>query len=137
MLFSQWIVIITFRGEKLAKLAILTISFSGVCVIFYDHLSDFQPDFRFGILLSFIATISWAFGSLYTKKKQLLSILILAWVTNADFKLDSFAVTGATGTGVNLMSIPAISWSIAYLVIIGSVLSFIAYIYMLQNLPAK
>jgi drug/metabolite transporter (DMT)-like permease len=67
-----WIVIITFfRGEKLAKLAILglTISFSGVCVIFYDHLSDFlQPDFRFGILLSFIATISWAFGSLYTKK---------------------------------------------------------------------
>jgi drug/metabolite transporter (DMT)-like permease len=36
---------------------------------FYDHLSDFlQPDFRFGILLSFIATISWAFGSLYTRK---------------------------------------------------------------------
>jgi drug/metabolite transporter (DMT)-like permease len=28
-------------------------------------------------------------------------------------------------------------WSIAYLVIIGSVLSFIAYIYMLQNLPAE
>jgi drug/metabolite transporter (DMT)-like permease len=36
------------------------------------------------------------------------------------------------------MSIPAISWwSIAYLVVIGSVLSFIAYIYMLQNLPAE
>jgi drug/metabolite transporter (DMT)-like permease len=35
------------------------------------------------------------------------------------------------------MSIPAISWSIAYLVIIGSILSFIAYIYMLQNLPAE
>jgi drug/metabolite transporter (DMT)-like permease len=32
-----------------------------VCVIFYDHLSDFlQPDFRFGIFLSLIATISWA-----------------------------------------------------------------------------
>jgi drug/metabolite transporter (DMT)-like permease len=141
--FPLWIVIITFfRGEKLAKLAILglTISFSGVCVIFYDHLSDFlQPDFRFGILLSFIATISWAFGSLYTKKKaatfnpyfslglqMLISSLIL------------FAVTGATGTGVNLMSIPSISWwSIAYLVIIGSVLSFIAYIYMLQNLQAE
>jgi drug/metabolite transporter (DMT)-like permease len=36
------------------------------------------------------------------------------------------------------MSIPAISWwSIAYLVIIGSILSLIAYIYMLQNLPAE
>jgi drug/metabolite transporter (DMT)-like permease len=33
-------------------------------------MSDFlQPDFRFGIFLSLIATISWAFGSLYTKKK--------------------------------------------------------------------
>jgi drug/metabolite transporter (DMT)-like permease len=60
-----------FFREKLAKLAILglTISFSGVCVIFYDHLSDFlQPDFRFGILLSFIATISWAL-EVYTLRK--------------------------------------------------------------------
>lgn len=141
--FPLWIVLITFfRGEKLAKLAILglIISFSGVCVIFYDHLSDFlQPDFRFGILLSFIATISWAFGSLYTKKKAAtfnpyfslgLQMLISSFIL--------FAVTGATGTTVSILSIPAISWwSIAYLVIIGSVLSFIAYIYMLQNLPAE
>jgi drug/metabolite transporter (DMT)-like permease len=35
------------------------------------------------------------------------------------------------------MSIPISWWSIAYLVIIGSILSFIAYIYMLQNLPAE
>jgi drug/metabolite transporter (DMT)-like permease len=49
-----------------------------------------------------------------------------------------FAITGATGTSVNITSIPAISWwSIAYLVIIGSVLSFIAYIYMLQKLPPE
>lgn len=141
--FPLWIVLITFfRGEKLAKLAILglIISFSGVCVIFYDHLSDFlQPDFRFGILLSFIATISWAFGSLYTKKKAAtfnpyfslgLQMLISSFIL--------FAVTGATGTTVSILSIPAISWwSIAYLVIIGSVLSFIAYIYMLQKLPAE
>ncbi|CAM2861882.1 DMT family transporter [Flavobacterium frigoris] len=141
--FPIWIVIISFfRGEKLARLAIfgLMISFGGVCVIFYEHLTDFlQPDFRFGILLSLTATISWAFGSLYTKKKaatfnpyfslglqMLISSLML------------FAVTGATGTGVNILSIPAISWwSIAYLVIIGSVLTFIAFIYMLQKLPAE
>ncbi|MEZ7499259.1 EamA family transporter [Flavobacterium sp. Arc3] len=141
--FPLWIVIITFfRGEKLARLAIvgLIISFSGVCVIFYDHLSDFlQPDFRFGILLSLIATISWAFGSLYTKKKAAtfnpyfslgLQMLLSSFIL--------FAVTGATGTGVNILSIPAISWwSIAYLVIIGSVLTFIAYVYMLQKLPPE
>jgi hypothetical protein len=80
---------------------------------FYDHLSDFlQPDFRFGILLSFIATISWAL-EVYTLRKQLLSILILGLQMLISSLI--FAVT-ATGTGVNLMSIPAISWwSIAYL----------------------
>jgi hypothetical protein len=43
--------------------------FSG-CVIFYEHLNDLLiPDFRFGIILCTLSTISWAFGSLYTKKK--------------------------------------------------------------------
>jgi drug/metabolite transporter (DMT)-like permease len=43
------VVIITFLEGKLAILGLI-ISFGGVCVIFYDHLSDFlQPDFRFGI----------------------------------------------------------------------------------------
>ena len=49
-----------------------------------------------------------------------------------------FAITGATGTGINISTIPAISWwSIGYLVIIGSVMTFIAFIYALQNLPPE
>ena len=138
-----WIVIISFfRGEKLARLGVigLLISFGGVCVIFYDHLSDFlNPDFRFGIFLSIIATITWAFGSLYTKKK--------AASFNPYFSLGLqmflssillFAFNGATGTSVSLSSIPLISWlSIAYLVVFGSVLTFIAFIYALQKLPSE
>jgi drug/metabolite transporter (DMT)-like permease len=138
-----WIVIISFfRGERLARLAIigLIVSFGGVCVIFYDHLSDFLiPDFRFGIFISIISTLTWAFGSLYTKKK--------AASFNPYFSLGLqmflssillFAYTGATGTSVSLSSIPAISWwSIAYLVVFGSVLTFIAFIYALQHLPAQ
>ncbi len=141
-IFPLWIVLITvFRGEKIARLSILglVVSFVGVCVIFYDHLADFlKPDFRFGIFLSLFSTVTWAYGTLYTRKKaasfnpyfslglQMLisSILLLAF-------------TGATGTSINITSIPAISWwAIAYLTIIGSVLTFIAFIYMLQRLPA-
>lgn len=141
--FPLWIVIITiFRGEKLVRLAVfgLIISFGGVCVIFYDHLTDFlNPDFRFGIFLSILSTITWAFGSLYTKKKAAsfnpyfslgLQMLISSTVL--------FAITGVTGTGVSIASIPANSWwAISYLVIIGSVLTFIAFIYMLQKLPPE
>jgi drug/metabolite transporter (DMT)-like permease len=142
-IFPLWIVFITlFRGERIARLSILglIVSFTGVCVIFYDYLGDFlKPDFRFGIFLSLIATVSWAFGSLYTKKKATsfnpyfslgLQMLISSFIT--------LAIIGATGTGVNIASIPANSWwAIAYLVIIGSVLTFIAFIYMLQRLPPE
>ena len=142
-IFPLWIVLITvFRGEKIARLSILglIVSFGGVCVIFYDHLADFlKPDFRFGIFLSLIATVTWAFGTLYTKKKAAsfnpyfslgLQMLISSFIT--------LAIIGATGTGVNISSIPTNSWwTIAYLVIIGSVLTFIAFIYMIQRLPAE
>lgn len=142
-IFPLWIVFITlFRGEKIARLSVLglIVSFSGVCVIFFDHLGDFlKPDFRFGIFLSLMATVSWAFGSLYTKKKAAsfnpyfslgLQMLISSTIL--------LAITGATGTGISITSIPANSWwAIGYLTIIGSILTFIAFIYALQKLPPE
>lgn len=138
-----WIVIIgLFRGERLSKITIigLIISFSGICIIFFDHLNDFlNPNFRFGIIISIIATITWAFGSLYTKKKAAtfnpyFSIGLQMFISS----IFIFALLGATGTAVSLSAIPAISWwSIAYLVVFGAILTFIAFIYALQNLPAE
>lgn len=142
-LVPLWVVIISFfKGERLSKLSIigLIVGFSGICVVFYDHLSDFLlPDFRFGIGISIIATLTWAFGTLYTKKK--------AASFNPYFGLGLqmfissillFAFTGATGTSVSLLAIPAASWwAIGYLVLFGSVLTFIAFIYALQHLPSE
>ncbi len=142
-IFPLWIVFITvFRGEKIARLAVLglIISFAGVCVIFYDHLGDFlNPGFRFGIFLSLLSTVTWAFGTLYTRKKAAsfnpYFSLGLQMLISSVFIL---AVTEATGTGVTIASIPANSWwAIAYLVIIGSILTFIAFIYALQKLPPE
>ena len=142
-LVPLWVVIISFfRGERLARLAIigLIVGFSGICVVFYDHLNDFFiADFRFGIFRSIVSILTWAFGTLYTKKK--------AASFNPYFGLGLqmfissillFAFTGATGTSVSLSEIPAISWwSIAYLVLFGSVFTFIAFIYALQRLPSE
>ena len=142
-IFPIWIVIITFfRGERLSKLAVtgMLVCFGGVCIIFYDHLKDFlQPNFTFGIILSLIATLTWAFGTLYTKKKAAsfnpyFSLGLQMLISS----LFLFIVIGATGTTIPLSEIPANSWwSIGYLVIIGSVLTFIAFIYALQKLPAE
>ena len=142
-LVPLWVVIISlFRGEKLVKLAIvgLVVGFAGVCVIFYEHLTDFLIfDFRFGIIISIISTLTWAFATLYTKKKAAsfnpyFSLGIQMFISS----IFLFAYLGATGSAESLSTIPVISWvSIGYLVIFGSVLTFIAYIYALQHLPAE
>ena len=142
-LVPLWVVIISlFRGEKLVKMAIvgLVVGFAGVCVIFYEHLRDFLIfDFRFGIIISIISTLTWAFATLYTKKKAAsfnpyFSLGIQMFISS----IFLFAYLGATGSAVSLSTIPVISWvSIGYLVIFGSVLTFIAYIYALQHLPAE
>lgn len=143
-IFPLWLVIITMVGSRTtiaAKSALgLVFGFTGICVIFYDHLADFiNPDFRLGILLSVASTWSWAFGTLYTKKQaalfnpyfslglqMLLSGLVL------------FTGTQAMNLAIPLSEIPWQAWtSIAYLVVFGSVISFIAYLYALQNLPTE
>jgi drug/metabolite transporter (DMT)-like permease len=143
-IFPLWLVVIGFftQKEKMPRAAIagLLLGFVGVCIIFYDHLQDFLiPDFRFGIMLSLVATWTWAFATLYTKQQaarfnpyfslgiqMLLSGLLLT------------AFTQATGWSIPLASIPTRAWMVmGYLVFFGSVLSFIAYLYALQHLPTE
>jgi drug/metabolite transporter (DMT)-like permease len=142
-IFPLWIVIITlFGGGRLPQKALLgmVMGFGGVCIIFYNHLKDFLiPDFSFGIVLSVIATISWAFGTLYTKKhaanfNPYFSLGLQMLISSVAL----YTVSWSTGNTVNITAIPANAWwAILYLVIIGSVLTFIAFIYSLQRLPTS
>lgn len=142
-IFPIWVVIISFfRGERIAKLAVIGVfvSFGGVCVIFYEYLADFlKPDFRLGIFLSVIATITWAFGTLYTKKKAAsynpyYSLGFQMFISS----ILLFAYNGATGISVSLSEIPINTWlAIAYLVVVGSLITFTVFIYSLQHLPPE
>ncbi len=141
-IFPLWIMLLSFiqKNNGIAPRAVagVLLGFAGVCIIFYDHLKDFlQVDFRFGILISLLGSVSWALGSMYTKKQAAdfnpyFSIglqMIIAGVFIYPFLI-------ATHTAIPFSDIPERSWlAIAYLVIFGSVLSFIAYLYALQRLP--
>lgn len=140
-IFPLWLVVITmFKGKRLPKQALLglLLGFGGVCIIFYEHLKDFiNPDFTFGILLSLGATISWAFATLYTKQQAInfnpyFSLGFQMLISG----LIILSVAQITGNTIQVTEIPASSWwAIGYLVIIGSILTFVAYIYSLQHLP--
>ena len=142
-IFPIWVVLISFfRGERIAQLAVIGVfvSFGGVCIIFYEYLADFLiADFRLGIFLSVLATITWAFGTLYTKKKAAsyspyYSLGFQMFISS----ILLFAYTGATGISVSLSEIPVDTWlAIAYLVVVGSLITFTIFIYSLQHLPPE
>lgn len=143
-IFPLWLVVIGLfiSKEKIPRNAILglLLGFGGVCVIFYEHLQDFfNADFRFGILLSLIATWTWAFATLYTKKQAAnfnpyFSLGLQMLISGVAL----FGFTNITGNSIPITSIPWQAWTaIAYLVIFGSLIAFIAYLYALQHLPTE
>ena len=118
----------------------LALGFTGICVVFYQHLHDFlNPDFRFGIILSVLSTWSWAIGTIYTKQQ--------AEKFNPYFALGLqmvisgpvlYLISASTGYSIPFVEIPWQSWAaIVYLAVFGSVISFVAYLYALQNLPTE
>ena len=143
-IFPLWLVLIGLitnsqRMPWKAVVGLLT-GFAGVCIIFYEHLIDFlNPNFRFGIFLSLIATFTWAIGSLYTKQQAakfnpyfgLGFQMIIAGVT-------LFACSTTDSKFIAISEIHWKSWlSIAYLVVFGSIITFTAYVYTLQHLSAE
>lgn len=143
-IFPLWLVVIGIFVSK-SKIPIMAIvglllGFGGVCVIFYEHLDEFfLPKFRWGILFSFIATWTWALATLYTKRQAInfnpyfslgLQMIISSVVL--------YSFSELTGRAVPITSIAWQSWvSIGYLVLFGSLIAFICYLYALQNLPTE
>jgi drug/metabolite transporter (DMT)-like permease len=138
-----WLVVIGLfnKGTKISRKAIIgfAFGFAGICFIFYEHLHDFlNTNFTLGIIISLAATWTWAFGTVYTKDhakkfnpyfgiglQMLISGIVL------------YSVSSVTGLSIPVRQIPWQSWAaISYLVIFGSVVSFIAYLYALQHLSA-
>jgi drug/metabolite transporter (DMT)-like permease len=143
-IFPLWLVVIgliTSKSELNSKtIGGLLLGFTGICVIFYEHLDDFlNAEFRFGIFLSLASTWSWAFGTLYTKKHAARFNpyfgLGLQMVISG---ISLFAASHLTNSAIAVSAIPWQSWAaIAYLVIFGSVIAFIAYLFALQNLSTE
>lgn len=148
-IFPLWLVVIGLFAsrERIPTKAImgLLLGFGGVCIIFYEHLNDFfDPDFRFGIILSLLATWTWAFATVYTKQQAAhfnpYFSLGLQMVISGTILITFTKATNSptVASFIPISDIPWQSWaSIGYLVIFGSLIAFIAYLYSLQHLPTE
>jgi drug/metabolite transporter (DMT)-like permease len=116
----------------------LLIGLAGIAAIFYEYLDQLlNPEFAFGILLNLVAIACWAFGSVYIAKNTL-KIDVLYGVAWQMFLsgIIMLPLSYLIGQSMNLRDInTAAIYSLAYLIVIGSILSYGAYVYAINHLP--
>jgi drug/metabolite transporter (DMT)-like permease len=131
---------IFFKAKKITPLTLtgFLLGIVGIAIVFKENIFHHSnPQFNFGLLLSFIAMLSWSFGAIFTTRnsvnidpyysigwQMLLGSIIL------------FVMAKASQPMLPLNLIPVKVWLvIIYLVVIGSLLSFMAFIYSMKTLP--
>lgn len=116
----------------------LILGCSGILLIFRDNLKDFiNPEYLVGTVVAFLACLSWAIGSVYSKRRASTGNIM----TNAAlqmlfggivlFIISVFMDDYSEIKNISNQSIRAL----AYLTIIGSALSYPCYVYALEKLP--
>lgn len=139
-----WVVIISYIFQKKTRFIPQTIigiilGFAGVVICFYDYFSEIKEgSFALGIFFGLVSSITWAIGALLTAKqaKDTDPYFSLGWqmlLSGILLNLISFSI----GDFVSISHLPLEAWlSIGYLVLIGSVIAFGAYVFALKRLPA-
>ncbi|MBK5277292.1 MAG: EamA family transporter [Bacteroidia bacterium] len=113
------------------------IGLAGIVLIFSEHLQSFaDPNYTIGILLIFIAIVSWAAGSILVRKSNQNSNLFL----NAGMQM---LLGGIFCLPLSFMfdDLTLIHWtlptiySLVYLSIFGSAIAYVMYYYAISKLP--
>jgi drug/metabolite transporter (DMT)-like permease len=139
-LFVALFSILLLRFARFTALMIsgLLVGFSGIVTIFYEHFAQLaNSKYLFGIILSLIATISWSFGTVfsarYKPKTEIMFSVGLQMLIAGTIML---IVCGVSGKYTNLMETNANAlWSLAYLILVGSLLTYSAYVFAVSKLP--
>lgn len=117
----------------------LLVGFAGVVVIFYDKLYFLrEAKFVWGIILSIVATITWALGTIYTIKTTSTGNALYnsSWqmlVSGIVLTAISYTQPRIATTDISLQG-----WvDVGILVTAGSLLTLACLMYVLQKLPAS
>ncbi len=142
-LFPLFVVIlemIFFKTEVKALTFIgLFLGIAGIAFVFYDSAFHHQQDgYIFGVVLGLIATFSWSIGTIMVARKKILinPYYGMGWqmVMSAPFIL---AMAFITGEHIPLEQMPSQAWGgLMYLVLAGSCIAFVCFIYSMKHLPA-
>ena len=143
-LYPLCVVIIEWVFYKKKNVSLLTftglfLGIAGVAYVFYENMfSHIDATLIFGLTLSIVAMLSWSLGTVFLSRHEtnINPYYGMGWqMIIGSFIL--FIISSKTQETIPLTQISAKSWlAISYLVIAGSIISFVAFIYTLKKLPA-
>lgn len=116
----------------------LFVGFAGILTIFYEYLHQMvNPVFAFGVMLAFISTLAWSFGTVYTSRfKVPVDILFAVGLQMLIAGTISLIVCFVSGQYANPLETGASSmYALMYLVVVGSLLTYSAYVFAITKLP--
>ncbi len=115
----------------------VAIGLTGIVMIFGEHVSEFSKvEYLIGILVTLVAVLSWAAGSIWIKKHNSNSNPFL----NAGLQMffGGLFVLPFSLLFDDLSAVswsPEVAWSMLYLIIFGSIVAYASYSYALRKLP--
>ncbi len=133
---------IFFKNRKIGWVTFLGIvlGITGIAIVFYDNAFHHQgPNYWIGILVSVIAMLSWSVGTIIISRKQinLNPYYAIGWEM-IFASLFLFAAAALTGNLVPFSTFPAQTWyAISYLVMMGSLIAVVAFLYTMKHLEAS
>lgn len=116
----------------------LIVGFGGIVIIFYEHFTQLvNSKYLLGVVLSLIATISWSFGTVFSSRyKPKTEIMFSVGLQMLIAGTIVLIVCGVSGKYINLMETNANAlWSLLYLIFVGSLLTYSAYVFAVSKLP--
>jgi drug/metabolite transporter (DMT)-like permease len=138
-LFVVLIEMIFFKNKQIKASTFigLFLGIAGIAVVFYDNaFHNHKEGFWIGVAVSMVAMITWAMTTIFISKKksELNPYNALGW----QMLLSSFIMYGiatASGDVIPFSKIPLETWAtLTYMVVAGSIIAFIAFIYSMKNL---
>lgn len=138
-----WVVLINLimsKAEKINSLIIagLITGFAGLVMIFYDNLGDLsQPALFLSILFLLFGNLTWSYGTVYSKKIKWKTPFMYAAGLQMLVAGVLLSITGFLSGESSRFQPDFEGWvSLLYLALIGSIVSYGAYLYALAHLPS-
>ena len=132
--------VVFFKSKNMTLLSFagLMLGITGIGIVYYESAFQHQQGgFLFGLMLSVIAMLSWSIGTIIISrgKIKLNPYYAIGWqMLISSVILTIFSAITQPVLPLNQISMKV--WEvIAYLVLAGSILSFVSFIYSMKKLP--